>query len=208
VNEPRRARTERQLTAQGEATRQRIITTSADLFYRQGVAATPLSQLVAINRISKSQFYHYFEDKDELVEEVIGLQARYVLRAQGDALTGVATPDDLEQWASDLVEAHRGGQRPYGCPIGSLASEVAGHSRKQRRLLAEAFEGWVGLLTGALARMAENECLDAETDLAELATSVIAAVQGGYLLAQAAHDSEPFGLAVAMAVQHVRTFAR
>jgi TetR/AcrR family transcriptional repressor of nem operon len=207
VNEPSRAGAQRQLTAQGEATRQRIIVTSAELIYRQGVAATSLGQLIALNKISKSQFYHYFGDKDELVDEVIALQARYVLRAQGEALSRVASPDDLKRWADDLVAAHRGGQRPFGCPIGSLAAELAAHSSDQRRLLAEAFDSWVDFLAGALHRMQDLGYLEAGTDLEQLATAVIAAVQGGYLLAQAAHDSQPFAVAVGMAVQHVMTFS-
>jgi TetR/AcrR family transcriptional repressor of nem operon len=41
---------------------------------------------------------------------------------------------------------------------------------------------------------------------AAMATSVLAAVQGGYLLAQLAHDSMPMKLALDMALGHIRSF--
>jgi hypothetical protein len=39
-----------------------------------------------------------------------------------------------------------------------------------------------------------------------LTTGVIAALQGGYLLAQTARDTKPMEIALDMALAHVRTF--
>ena len=49
--------------------------------------------------------------------------------------------------------------------------------------------------------------LGADADPEALATGIMAALQGGYLLAQTAHDSEPMAIALDMAIDHVKTFA-
>ena len=41
-----------------------------------------------------------------------------------------------------------------------------------------------------------------------LAVGVMAALQGGYLLAQTAHDSRPMEVALDMAINHVRSFEK
>jgi TetR/AcrR family transcriptional regulator, transcriptional repressor for nem operon len=49
----------------------------------------------------------------------------------------------------------------------------------------------------------QRNCADADADA--LATGLIAALQGGYLLAQSARDARPMELALGMALDHVRT---
>jgi TetR/AcrR family transcriptional repressor of nem operon len=46
---------------------------------------------------------------------------------------------------------------------------------------------------------------DADADADALATGLIAALQGGYLLAQTARDVRPMEVALDMALDHVRT---
>lgn len=49
--------------------------------------------------------------------------------------------------------------------------------------------------------------LRADADPGVLATGLMAALQGGYLLAQAARDVTPMRIALDMAIAHVRTWA-
>ena len=55
--------------------------------------------------------------------------------------------------------------------------------------------------------MRANGVLRADADPDVLATGLMAALQGGYLLAQTNRDVEPMELALNMAISHVRTFA-
>jgi hypothetical protein len=54
--------------------------------------------------------------------------------------------------------------------------------------------------------MQDNGVLRADADPDALAVGVMAALQGGYLLAQTAHDSGPMRVALGMALDHVRSF--
>ena len=189
-------------TARGAATRERIVATTADLMHRQGVAATTLDQVVDTCGVSKSQLYHYFPNKDALVAEVIAAQADRVLFHQRQLLGRLRSMRELEQWRDTLVAGL--GRSGYRCPLGSLANELAGRSDSARRKLSDAFGTWTGDLANAFARMRESGELDSESAPDDLALEVVAALQGGYLLAETMQDEQPFVLALDMALGWVK----
>ena len=59
------------LTPKGELVRSRIVQAAARLIYERGVAGTTLDDVKKAAVVSGSQMYHYFPDKDELVQAVI-----------------------------------------------------------------------------------------------------------------------------------------
>lgn len=195
------------LTARGAATRARIVEAAADLMHVQGVAATSLDQVMAATATSKSQLYHHFADKDALVRAVIAYRAAWVMDAQRPRLQRLSSLRGLERWRDAMVQGRvlRGGA--YGCPLGSLTSELADSSETVRAELAAAFAAWEELLVAGLERMRASGALRGDADPARLATALMTAVQGGYLLAQAAHDGTPMKIALDMAISYVRSFA-
>jgi AcrR family transcriptional regulator len=195
-------------TARGAATRERIVVTTADLMHRQGVAATTLDQVVDTCGISKSQLYHYFPDKDALIAEVIAAQANRLLSDQKQLLERLSSMRELEKWRDALVAGLGNGQWGYRCPVGSLANELAGRYDHAGRMLANTFDTWTGDLAGGFARMQENGELAPEASPEELAFGVIAALQGGYLLAETMQGEQPFVLALDMALGWVKAHAR
>jgi len=66
-------------TGRGRASRERIVERAAELFAEQGVAATSLDDVLAAAGAGKSQLYHYFRGRDELVEAAVGLRCAQVL---------------------------------------------------------------------------------------------------------------------------------
>ena len=73
--------------------------------------------------------------------------------------------------------------------------------------MAAHFATWQSLLAAGIARMRVNGTLRPEADPDALAAGSMAALQGGYLLAQTARDVEPMRTALDMAIAHVRSFA-
>jgi hypothetical protein len=89
-----------------------------------------------------------------------------------------------------------------------LASELAERSGKARKLLAVGFERWGLMLANAFKTMQNQGTLTKEADPNDLATAVVAALQGGLLLAQTARSSRPLELALDMALKHVDAYSR
>src|SRR5437660_7660199 len=117
----------RPLTARGAATRARIVEATADLIYAHGVERTSLDEVMAAGGVSKSQLYHYFADKDALVLEVIARQTERVLDAQRSHLEALDSLPSLKAWLNIFVRLDKATQS-RGCPLGSLASELANDS--------------------------------------------------------------------------------
>jgi AcrR family transcriptional regulator len=190
------------LTARGAATRERIVAGAAALIYEWGVASTSLDDIMAATRTSKSQLYHYFADKDALVLEVIRRQLGQIIAGQEAELRGLRTWQGMQRWRDHLVEGTRATGGAGGCPLGSLASELADQSESAREALAACFTEWEAYLVDGFTAMRQDGLMSPEADPAELAVTVMTALQGGLLLAQTTRDVRPLELALDMAIAH------
>lgn len=197
----------RRLTARGALTRDRIVRTAADLMHANGVAGTTIDQVVEASGTSKSQLYHYFDDKDALVTAVIKMQAARTMERQEPHLEQLSSLQGLRRWRDAIVRFIDERHGAHGCAIGSLASELADRSEPARILLNATFEHWQSYLAAGIRRMQERGELDASADPAELATGIMAAYQGGYLLSQAGRSERPMALALDLAIRDVEALA-
>jgi TetR/AcrR family transcriptional repressor of nem operon len=189
-------------TARSAATRSRVVNAAADLIYARGVDRTSLGDVMAESGVSKSQLYHYFDDKDALVLEVINLQTERVLHAQQPHLGAPDSLKALRLWRDAMVRLNkRAGSR--GCPIGSLSSELANDSEAARKRLAASFAMWSDSIEQGLAKMRERGALSPSANPHELAVALLSAVQGGFLLSKTTQTSRPLEIAIDMAIDHI-----
>lgn len=192
-------------TARGEATRARILRAAAELMFVKGVAATSIDDVRAETGTSKSQLYHYFADKDVLVQEVIAYQAAKLL-AEEEQLKRLNSVRGLEHWRDVILDRSARRNGAYGCPLGSLASELADSNEAARLALAWHFKSWEGLIAQGLQRIQAVGKLRQDADPQQLATGLIGALQGGHVLARTARDTTPMKITLNMAIDHIRTF--
>ena len=178
---------------------------AAELIAKRGVAATSLDDVLAAAGAGKSQLYHYFGGRDELVEAAVARRCEQVLDELTQALGSVATWAELERMLTGFVAGFEQQGLP-GCPIGSLASEVAERNEGARRRAAAAFDAWEGLLADALERMRERGELRADASPSTLATALLAGIEGGLLLSQTRKQAASLRIAVAAALEHVKTY--
>jgi AcrR family transcriptional regulator len=197
------------LTARGAATRARIVAAAASLVYERGFAGTSLDDVMAATGTSKSQLYHYFADKDALIREVIKAQLGRIIAAQEAAgLHEVSSWEGLQRWCDHFVTATRATHGAGGCPLGSLVGELADQSEPARRVLAQCFAEWQSYLSEGFAAMRNNGELATQADPAELALTMLSALEGGLLMAQTMRSARPLELTLNMAFQHMTTYRR
>jgi TetR/AcrR family transcriptional regulator, transcriptional repressor for nem operon len=201
------ASAQKSYTSRGASTRQRIVDATVSLIYAKGVEGASLDDVRAAAGVSKSQLYHYFADKDALIREVISAQAAHVLAAQGTALTQLDSLAALHRWCDRILALNRG-HANGGCPIGSLANELANKSEQDRALLVAGFNSWEDLLAEGFAKMQENGELGRSAAPRDLAIGVLCAVQGGLLLAKTSRSEGPLKVALDMAFDHVASHRR
>jgi len=199
--------TGKRLTARGAKTRARIVSAAADLMYIQGVGATTLDDVLAASGASKSQLYHHFDGKDALVRAVVDHVGQRIIERERDALGHVATFRGLRRWRDAMVQNNALQHGAYGCALGSLASEVSDHDALARQALAQLFSEWQGLFAGVLKRLQDGGTLPADVAIDKLATGLVAALQGGYVLAQTERDVSPMATSLDMALAHIESLS-
>ncbi|WP_267404880.1 MULTISPECIES: TetR/AcrR family transcriptional regulator [unclassified Chryseobacterium] len=57
--------------------KERIITTTFDLFARQGYNSTGINQIIAEAKVAKASFYQYFKSKEDLCVEFLNVRHEY-----------------------------------------------------------------------------------------------------------------------------------
>ena len=180
-------------------TRERLVDATRELLWQRGYSATSPKDVQALSGVGQGSMYHHFDGK-----EALGLAALEVSAAA--VLTAAESEFSTEGSALYRIAAYLRRERPVlrGCPIGGMTDDLAvmqsavlsvpvrdtlGHLRERvRDLIIE------GQANGELQRV----------DPDRVSATVIATVQGGYVLAQAAGDAQPFTDAVEGAIDLLR----
>jgi len=150
-----------------------------------------LDDVRARTSASRSQLYHYFEDRDDLVHAVIDVTIDAVLDTQGELLAHLDSWANIDRWFDSLVQHQIGRQACGGCPIGSLAGQLAESDPHARAAIAGGLARWEARLRDGLTRMRTRGKLRKDADPAALATATMASIQGGLLLTQVRRDPLP-----------------
>lgn len=184
------------LTPKGHAMRNRIVEAAADRVFRSGAGGTSLDDVRYAIGASKSQLYHYFSSKDELLGAVVDLQGARILEAQQPELAEIHSFESLRLWRDKLVLLTETHGKIGGCPIGSLANELATHKAEHRAALSAQFAAWAGQLERAFVRMQASGALAAHHNPHHLARLFLTAVQGGLLFVKLQNSSDPLATAL------------
>jgi TetR/AcrR family transcriptional regulator, transcriptional repressor for nem operon len=183
--------------------RERIVVAASELIAERGVAETSLDDVIERAGASKSQLYHYFEDRAALLRAVVIHNAERVV--------GDLPPLDgwraIRSWFDSLVALQVERRACRGCPIGSLVGQLAESDEQARLALVAAFDQWEARLREGLRSMRRAGKLDSGADPERLATVTLAAIQGGLVLTQSRRDPEQLATALDAAYAHLRTYA-
>jgi TetR/AcrR family transcriptional regulator, transcriptional repressor for nem operon len=188
-------------TQRGRASRERLVEAAAQSVVDHGIHQMRLDEVLASAGSSKSQMYHYFEDRDGLVAAAVEHRCAEVLAGLAPAFAGVDSIRGLgavlnafaDQYANQLT----------GCPIGTLASELTSGPEPARQFVVEAFATWETYLAQALTRIRERGELRPDADPATLATGLLAALEGGMFLSQVRRDPAALRAALTAALGFV-----
>jgi TetR/AcrR family transcriptional regulator, transcriptional repressor for nem operon len=165
-------------------THDQIVGAADRLFYRQGYEHTSFADIAAVVQISRGNFYHHFESKDEILEAVIEARLADTRKMLARWESEGKRPADRIRSFIHILIVNRADIQRYGCPVGTLCSELAklNHgSRREANRLFELFRTWLSRQFTLLGR-------EADADL--LAMHLLARSQGVATLANALHDRE------------------
>ena len=178
------------------STADRLIESTRELLWERGYVGTSPKAIQQRAGAGQGSMYHHFTGKPDLALAAIRRSAdqRIALAEEQFAAPGTA----LDRVAGFL---RRERDVLRGCPIGRLAQDpdvIA--DAELRRPLADTFEQLTAGLTAVLAEGLAAGELDPALDPAGTAATVVAVLQGGYVLARAADSTVPFERAVEGAI--------
>jgi AcrR family transcriptional regulator len=183
-----------------ESTKDRIVGASAELFRRQGYAGTGVKQIVAEANAPFGSLYHFFPGgKEELGAETIRWSGALYLQLIDAFFDPADIVGSVERFFAGAAETVRETGYADACPIATVAGEVASTSEPLRQASADVFESWIDRTADYFARTGIDE-----GRARELAISLLAALEGAFLLSRTWQDTRPLQIAGAAAAAQVR----
>lgn len=172
-------------------TRDRILEATAELYRRQGMAATGLKQISGAARAPFGSIYHHFPGgKEAITAEVIRCEGvRYgefvgAQLAHTDPATGIP---QLFENAGRLMESQ---DYSEACSIETIALEVASTNELLRQEAATVFEAWLSGLADWFGRLDITEAQGRQ-----LALITLTALEGAFVLCRTLRSVEPIVIA-------------
>jgi TetR/AcrR family transcriptional repressor of nem operon len=165
-------------------TRDHIVEAADQLFYRQGYEHTSFADIADAVRISRGNFYYHFKSKDEILDAVIAARLANTQAVLARWEIEGETPVDRIRSFINILIANRLDIKRFGCPIGTLTTELAklSHpSQDEANRLFTLFRTWLRRQFALLGR---------KTDADALAMHLLARSQGVATLAAAFHDEK------------------
>ncbi|MGY0465354.1 TetR/AcrR family transcriptional regulator [Kitasatospora purpeofusca] len=154
--------------------RERLAAAAAQVLHEKGVEQTTLADIARVADVPVGNVYYYFKTKNELVEAAIQahgsglaelIERLEALPAPGDRLKAL-----LAGWVGQRELTAR-----YGCPTGSLASELDKRADGLDVAVAEVMRRLIDWVEAQFAELGRE-------DSRELAVALVAAYQGISLL--------------------------
>lgn len=169
---------------ENRATRNQIVEAADDLFYRQGYERTSFADIAGIVEISRGNFYHHFKTKDDILDAVIGARLARTREMLDRWEREGETPAARIESYIRIVVTNWDKIRHYGCPVGTLCTELAklDHaSQDEAQKIFTLFRVWL---------REQFTLMGQKSDADELAMDVLAWSQGVATLGNAFDDKK------------------
>ncbi|GGN56678.1 TetR family transcriptional regulator [Streptomyces albiflavescens] len=169
--------------AKAAGKRRQLTAAAARVLHEQGVERTTIADIARAAEVPAGNVYYYFKTKDELVEAALSEHASHLETLTG-RLDQLADPRERLKGLVDAWVSQRDTAARYGCPMGTLASE-----------LDKRAEGGLDLTAGRVIRQL-LEWVEAQyrqigvADPEGHALALVGAYQGMSLLSNALRDPE------------------
>ena len=165
-------------------TRNKIIAACSNLLYKKGFGEMSFSDMANASGVPRGNFYYHFKSKDEILKAVIAYRLDRMKRLLAGWQEEFSTPlDRLKRYASvPFIDRHEVAE--YGCPIGSLNTELAKNHHELQKVARRQFDFFKDWLSDQFAQ------LRPDLDSSELAMQMLIKGQGLSVMSVAYGDEK------------------
>lgn len=170
----------------GSANRQRIVEAADHLFYSRGYNQTSFSDISKQTGIPRGNFYYYFKTKEDILDAVIDARVDEYLHMLTDCEKASDNPAVRLQQFVKLPLLHEEQVLKYGCPIGTLGSELI--KEQDQQILRDRLTAVFDVLLSWCEQQFKS--LGYEHRAHDHAMDLLAKLQGVSVLSNVYHDSQ------------------
>lgn len=166
------------------STRRNIVAAADTLFYQKGFEHTSFADIAEAVAISRGNFYYHFKTKDAILDAVIDLRLTNTQAMLDQWEKEGEEPKDRILCFINILIANQANILLYGCPVGSLTTELTKlnhHSKERANEVFTLFRSWLRKQFSLLGLHKKSDAL---------AMHVLARSQGVATLASAFHDEK------------------
>lgn len=163
--------------------RARLVGAASDLVYCQGVERTTLADIAEAAEVPVGNVYYYFKTKHDIVAAVVQTHVEQIESALAALERRHRNPKARLKALVGVVAQQRNSIADYGCPYGSLSSELAKRAEGSEPLAAQLMQMLLGWAEQQFRSMGRRDAHD-------LAVELVAAYQGSAVLANALGQPE------------------
>ncbi len=178
--------------ASGTQAKQRMIQSAVDLFHRHGVNGTSVDQILSKSNTGKSQFTHYFKNKDGLVRAAVRSLDTVVRSGKTQSCYEIETWKDFDSWLQNYIDFQKSVAFERSCPFGTIGADLSNGQELIRQDIAVFLEwGRSKMCRFFAGRRAIGE-LKSSARPDELADLCLSVMQGGMLLTKVTRNPSMF----------------
>lgn len=172
-----------------EETRQSIIEQAAVIFNRNGYQRTSMSLLTQSLGLTKGAIYGHFQDKDALAVEAFRHSVSRVSERVRQQLLPLDSPvEKLRAFARTFLDFYEDTVRSGGCPILNTAADADDAHPLLHGEVSRVLTAWEERLTAMVEAGKQSGELRSDADAGLFATTFIALIEGGILMAKTVDD--------------------
>jgi TetR/AcrR family transcriptional repressor of nem operon len=195
--------------SKGEQTREMILQRAVPVFNQRGYFGASLSDIMAATGLEKGGIYNHFASKDDLALHAFDYAVGLVEREFAEALQNKPnTVDRLLALVNVFRRLPQGSPVPGGCPVLNTAVEADDAHPLLRQRAQRAMDQWHAFMRRIVVRGIEKGEIRPEVNPDQVATLLIATLEGTVMLSKLYGDSEHMNRTVAFLTDYLETAVR
>lgn len=191
-------------------TREQIIAQAAPIFNQQGYSRTSISDIMRATGLKKGGIYNHFASKDELALAAFDYTYERLSQRVGDAMQQAGDDPLAQIQAMIRVYNQLTPHMPVagGCPILNTAVDSDDTHPDLYARVQQVVNRWRRSIVKRVARGIERGVIRPDVDAEELASLIIATIEGAVLLVRLHHDPVHMQRATAHLLDHIERTVR
>jgi len=172
------------MSQRGSNNRDKIVQAADQLFYVNGYNQTSFSDIAEETGIPRGNFYYYFKTKDDILTAVLDYRSHLIEEMLKACEQHSAEPREQLIYLVEVLIREEDNIINYGCPIGTMSTELSKSSVPLQQQVAALFEllrVWIEKKLSLIGFSHRAQALSME---------ILSRLQGTTVLANVYHDVE------------------